>query len=81
MFLIINYLIYIIPAVVFLFFIISLVLYLKAKKDFAGTADEKEIERLNKLKSLVRVSGIIAAVFLAVVIICTVLFFMLIAYM
>lgn len=76
-----EYLIYVIPAGVLLFFIVSLTAYLKAKKSLSGSAEEKDIERLRKLKSVAKVSGIIAAVFTVIVIICTGLFFLMIAYM
>ena len=76
-----EYLIYVIPVGVLLFFIVSLAVYLKAKKSLSGSAEEKDIERLKKLKSVAKVSGIIAAVFTVIVIICTGLFFLMIAYM
>ncbi len=80
-FIITAYPILFLPIAVILFFIIALAVYKNEKKKLSGSYNEKDIEKLKNLKMLVRVSGIIAAVFTVLTIVCTGLFFLLIAYM
>ncbi len=70
-----------VPIAVILFFIAVFAVYIGKKKKLSASSDEKDIEKLKNLKMLVRVSGIIAAVFAILTIICGGMFFLFIAYM
>lgn len=74
-----TYLIYILPALALVSFIVLLVIYKKKKSESSQT--ENELARLKNLKLAVKVTGILTAVFVAVLITLGILFLLFMAHM
>ncbi|MBR3597447.1 MAG: hypothetical protein IKL47_10785 [Clostridia bacterium] len=69
-------LIFIIPIASVLVFIIALVIYNVKKKTLSSSSEQKDIDKLKRLKLFVKISGVIAAVFVFILVVLVGLFFM-----
>lgn len=69
-------LIFIIPIASVLVFIIALAVYNVKKKTLSSSFEQKDIDKLKRIKLFVKISGVIAAVFVCILVVLVCLFFM-----